>query len=539
MNQDLLNCAAFAAIMTLRSALKEGQDEKAKLAAQNAYDHSVPIEQPRTFDYDRSNGVTRLEEAAQTLFDQADAACGTNLAVDAKLMVPMQICGLLLQAIDRFNVDTFTKRAVYDRAIEYCLLDDVATGEMLFPTANNELADTIGIQLVDQTIDSILSAAEGSGNQTGGLGYFAMLSEFLIYVEEAIKASFPDVSITVRPSLLALETTLNKTQTKMAKMLEADPGLAAEPNGEENDSIKEKTATLLKTARRALSAKNIQRAKQLYLELLQLNPSHWEAQFFVAACDALYGASVGRLTHLSVYTNNLKDAALKTLPLAKQQLFTRRDILDGVGCVVTSVSNFVTDFFVATMNDYRAAPGRLTSGTKNLRVNSLINTVFVIGDCIESLFDNDPEICGATAGNLWQIGFTMYESCDMAPPENAELHYGKARQYDPSFYCKKPMNARSTGSSDGCYIATAVYGSYDCPPVWTLRRFRDESLSLTAPGRLLIRLYYRISPTLVKLFSDRRWFRHIWRNRLDRLVGKLRAKGYSDKPYMDIDWQNR
>ncbi len=25
--------------------------------------------------------------------------------------------------------------------------------------------------------------------------------------------------------------------------------------------------------------------------------------------------------------------------------------------------------------------------------------------------------------------------------------------------------------SSGCYIATAVYGSYDCPPVWTLRRF--------------------------------------------------------------------
>ena len=25
----------------------------------------------------------------------------------------------------------------------------------------------------------------------------------------------------------------------------------------------------------------------------------------------------------------------------------------------------------------------------------------------------------------------------------------------------------------GCYVATAVYGSYDCPQVWTLRRVRD------------------------------------------------------------------
>ncbi|MFR9028073.1 MAG: DUF2726 domain-containing protein [Clostridium sp.] len=28
----------------------------------------------------------------------------------------------------------------------------------------------------------------------------------------------------------------------------------------------------------------------------------------------------------------------------------------------------------------------------------------------------------------------------------------------------------------GCYIATAVYGSYDCPQVWVLRRFRDQIL---------------------------------------------------------------
>lgn len=31
----------------------------------------------------------------------------------------------------------------------------------------------------------------------------------------------------------------------------------------------------------------------------------------------------------------------------------------------------------------------------------------------------------------------------------------------------------------GCYVATAVYGSYDCPQVWTLRRFRDNTLAAT------------------------------------------------------------
>ena len=30
-------------------------------------------------------------------------------------------------------------------------------------------------------------------------------------------------------------------------------------------------------------------------------------------------------------------------------------------------------------------------------------------------------------------------------------------------------------SDSGCYIATCVYGSYDCPQVQTLRRFRDDT----------------------------------------------------------------
>jgi len=33
-----------------------------------------------------------------------------------------------------------------------------------------------------------------------------------------------------------------------------------------------------------------------------------------------------------------------------------------------------------------------------------------------------------------------------------------------------------SNSSAGCYIATAVYGSYNCPEVWTLRRYRDIKL---------------------------------------------------------------
>ena len=96
---------------------------------------------------------------------------------------------------------------------------------------------------------------------------------------------------------------------------------------------------------------------------------------------------------------------------------------------------------------------------------------------------------------------------------------------------------RKRGNDDyGCYVATAVYGSYDCPQVWTLRRFRDHMLAKTWLGRVFIRTYYAISPTLVKWFGETKWFQAIWSGVLDKLVEKLRSKGVESTPYHDKMW---
>lgn len=88
----------------------------------------------------------------------------------------------------------------------------------------------------------------------------------------------------------------------------------------------------------------------------------------------------------------------------------------------------------------------------------------------------------------------------------------------------------------GCYVATAVYGSYNCPQVWTLRRFRDYTLAETWYGRAFIRTYYAISPTLVKWFGHTEWFKKMWKGRLDRMVANLNAEGVEDTPYEDKVW---
>lgn len=99
---------------------------------------------------------------------------------------------------------------------------------------------------------------------------------------------------------------------------------------------------------------------------------------------------------------------------------------------------------------------------------------------------------------------------------------------------QKRASTNSTGASGGCYIATAVYNSYDCPEVWTLRRYRDSVLALTWYGRLFIKTYYRISPTIVKWFGDTGWFTSIWKKILDPIVKKLQDAGFESTRYIDM-----
>ena len=91
----------------------------------------------------------------------------------------------------------------------------------------------------------------------------------------------------------------------------------------------------------------------------------------------------------------------------------------------------------------------------------------------------------------------------------------------------------SNPSSGPCYVATAIYGSYNCPEVWTLRRFRDNTLDTTWYGRAFIKTYYAISPTLVKWFGETQWFKKMWKKPLDRMVSSLQRKGVESTPYQD------
>ena len=106
--------------------------------------------------------------------------------------------------------------------------------------------------------------------------------------------------------------------------------------------------------------------------------------------------------------------------------------------------------------------------------------------------------------------------------------------YDEGYEAARRNSRRSStsgSSSDGCYIATAVYGSYDCPEVWTLRRFRDEVLRASVLGRLFIRGYYAVSPGLARHLGSKQLFQKPVKMALDSFVSHLKKAGFRDTPY--------
>lgn len=107
-----------------------------------------------------------------------------------------------------------------------------------------------------------------------------------------------------------------------------------------------------------------------------------------------------------------------------------------------------------------------------------------------------------------------------------------ARSYTSS---SSYSNLPSPRSRSHCYVATAVYGTYDCPEVWTLRRFRDNILAKNFAGRAFIMVYYAASPTIIKYFGKNSWFKNFWKKRLDTLVQTLNTHGIEDKTYTDPD----
>jgi len=130
-----------------------------------------------------------------------------------------------------------------------------------------------------------------------------------------------------------------------------------------------------------------------------------------------------------------------------------------------------------------------------------------------------------TKASIMQDTINKYaaRAIQYAPPAQAES-YRQAIKEELDFIDRArsgEFDKTDSKGKSGCYIATAVYGSYTCPEVVALRRYRDDYLAKRAWGRAFIKAYYALSPSMAKhIRSDSAAGRRI-RMTLDRMVKRL------------------
>lgn len=297
--------------------------------------------------------------------------------------------------------------------------------------------------------------------------------------------------------------------------------------------ISEELSNLYQIARRAKDDNNGENAAKYYDMILVKDPSSWEASFYVVYFKAME-CKIAQIHSAGISVANCIDTVLK---LIKNNITNPEEQKRAYSEVANRVLTIANILFTAAKNHYNGIDIQIKGNYTQEWLNnafSAMQCVYILGDNLDLLFSSDSE-ANKLSVTAWRQGVVWHQSLigNLADKNgNRDIvneYVSKICKYDTSYTAPQ----ESTG---GCYVATAVYGSYDCPEVWTLRRFRDYTLAESVLGRLFIRIYYAVSPTLVKWFGKTEWFKNLWKPTLDKMVAKLNAKGVEDTPYEDKNW---
>ena len=90
--------------------------------------------------------------------------------------------------------------------------------------------------------------------------------------------------------------------------------------------------------------------------------------------------------------------------------------------------------------------------------------------------------------------------------------------YNHRVYLQKEQEEKVKKQNEFCYIATMVYEDYDHPNVILLRKFRDNYLDKFHLGRKFIKIYYKISPSLVNYAKNNFFLKNLFKFIVDKIV---------------------
>lgn len=280
---------------------------------------------------------------------------------------------------------------------------------------------------------------------------------------------------------------------------------------------------LYQIARRARHDGNNEKAQQYYDQITVKDPSSWEASFY----STYYQSMNCKIAEIGAAANRVIGCERTVLNLIKDNLTDQKEQSDAVRDVSLKLMSISTMLF----NSYKSFYDGLSASLQSEYLSTYVRNCGAARDIVYYGGDQIIWTFGETYSDLavscWKAGVIKDNILNCGRYNEGTNSYNqKIVKYDPSY--KAPEMKKG-----GCYIATSVYGSYNCPQVWTLRRYRDYELAKTWYGRAFIKIYYTVSPTFVNWFGDTEWFKNMWRRKLDKMVTDLKKRGFDDTPYED------
>lgn len=287
---------------------------------------------------------------------------------------------------------------------------------------------------------------------------------------------------------------------------------------------------LYEVARRAKDNDNSEQAEKYYDQILVKDPKSWEATFYTVFFKAM-SCKIAEIMSAGTSISNCLDSVFN---LVKENV-PEDEQVKVISELYTRSLEIATMLFNGAENHYEGIDLQIKDNyTQEYCYNAYAasHIMYDFGDLLEKTFGDK---FGTVAAEAWKDGMKLHQRYikylnDREGNKQTILQYAeKVKKYDTSYQTPTV----DTSSAGACYVATAVYGSYDCPEVWTLRRYRDYTLDETWYGRLFIKSYYAISPTIVKWFGHTEWFKKFWKQRLDKMVANLQNNGVDCTPYQD------
>ena len=266
-------------------------------------------------------------------------------------------------------------------------------------------------------------------------------------------------------------------------------------------------------ARRSWTTGNTIDAARYYQRLVEHFPNNWEAYFYAVLCPQ-YQTNAGYIADIAYTIRNSLDV---TVDLIKHSDLDDTDKKEAIFRILTDTGDFS-----------RILEENISSNFENDDFIYHMNAVAALNEKCGDIWADLGDIEKTT--RCYIIAKRQYDGSEKARMSD------KIKTVNPNYKVKTQTVVKTRASKSNpsaCYIATAIYGSYDCPQVWTLRRFRDQRLSQSLVGRAFISTYYEVSPILVRCLGDNRVFRTTGKIFLDRLVHHLNCKGFSDTNYID------